>query len=178
MDKSTLPLKIVLPSLRAGSSGEETVASLNWWPNENFGGIPRLLVLTTSGTISVYELPQPWKALEPECPVYDPLSPSNHVAFDRGGSSDSIESDYSDDLTTGFEDREYEVTLTPHPDFGIGLRLESQQEGLPAVVGSYKKHPLSGGRLPAEKNGMIMVSNSYRFSYAVILGYTFFLQSA
>ena len=68
-----------------------------------------------------------------------------------------VSSIFGDDLSLGVNDREYEVSLTPHPDFGIGLRLEAQQDGLPAIVGSYKKHPLSGGRLPAERNGMIMV---------------------
>ena len=158
VDVSPMSLSIVLPSLRIGSKGDETIASLNWWPNQNFGGVPRLLVVTTSGTISLYELPSLWKALEPPIPFYDPLSESNHSMgkVTSTGSFDS-DADSDDDLSLGVNDREYEVSLTPHPDFGIGLRLEAQQDGLPAIVGSYKKHPLSGGRLPAERNGMIMV---------------------
>ena len=47
------------------------------------------------------------------------------------------------------------MQITPHSDFGLGLRLEAQAEGLPAVAGSYKKHPLTGGRLPAERAGKL-----------------------
>jgi len=162
VDVSTFPLPIILPSLRIGSRGDETIASLHWWPNENFGGDPRLLVLTTSGTVSLYEIPPCWKALEPSLPIFDPLSLSKHSFNDaRSVASMGYDDDDDDELTYISADREYEVSLTPHPDFGIGLRLEAQDDGLPAVVGSYKKHPLSGGRLPAEKNGMIMVRHIF-----------------
>lgn len=36
---------------------------------------------------------------------------------------------------------DYEVRLIPHPDFGIGLRFAAQQDGMPALAGSFKKHP-------------------------------------
>eukprot|EP00591_Stephanopyxis_turris_P016502 CAMPEP_0195539810 /NCGR_PEP_ID=MMETSP0794_2-20130614/50249_1 /TAXON_ID=515487 /ORGANISM="Stephanopyxis turris, Strain CCMP 815" /LENGTH=990 /DNA_ID=CAMNT_0040673863 /DNA_START=668 /DNA_END=3636 /DNA_ORIENTATION=- len=65
---------------------------------------------------------------------------------------------------------EYEVLIKPHPDFGIGLRLEEgiipplgsqkQTKHLPAIAASYKKHPLSGGRLPAERSGMIVLGDA------------------
>ena len=51
------------------------------------------------------------------------------------------------------------MQITPHSDFGLGLRLEAQAEGLPAVAGSYKKHPLTGGRLPAERAGKIILGD-------------------
>lgn len=160
VDCSVMPLPIVLPSLRVGSRGDETIASLHWWPNENFGGVPRLLVIMTSGTISLYEIPPPWKATEPPVSAYDPLGAQSQ-GFQSMGSLGSASAgqlyDSDDELSVDSESREYAVSLTPHPDFGIGLRLEAQENGLPAIVGSYKKHPLSGGRLPAEKIGMIMV---------------------
>ncbi|KAL7553577.1 hypothetical protein ACHAWF_016877 [Thalassiosira exigua] len=192
-DLSLTPLPLSLPSLtlpgrhgyhrssddlqslaRASEFDKHALASLHWWPDENFGGPPRLAALTRGGTIVVYEMPPPWSALEPPMPDYDP--------FDSEGSrGSSIEDDFSmsDDgsvpmvveeiLESGSftgnsrgagtaesKASEFEVSITPHPDFGIGLRLEAQVAGMPAMAGSFKKHPLSGGRLPAERSGAIV----------------------
>ena len=51
---------------------------------------------------------------------------------------------------------EYNVDVMPHPDFGLGLRLEAQAT-MTAIEGSFKKHPLTGGRLPAEGTGKIFL---------------------
>eukprot|EP00590_Aulacoseira_subarctica_P008962 CAMPEP_0172437198 /NCGR_PEP_ID=MMETSP1064-20121228/72124_1 /TAXON_ID=202472 /ORGANISM="Aulacoseira subarctica , Strain CCAP 1002/5" /LENGTH=141 /DNA_ID=CAMNT_0013185649 /DNA_START=788 /DNA_END=1213 /DNA_ORIENTATION=- len=72
---------------------------------------------------------------------------------------------------------EYEVLLSPHVDFGIGLRLEARNVAAGsntvfeiAIAGSFKRHPLSGSRLPAEKSGMIMLGDSLLLSPHVDFG--------
>ena len=47
-------------------------------------------------------------------------------------------------------------TIPRIPD---GIRLEAQADGMPSVAGSFKKHPLSGGRLPAERSGVIALGD-------------------
>jgi len=154
------------PSGSLGSQGD-SVEALSWWPGENYGEPPRLLVITISGTVVVYEMPPPWSALEPPMPVYDPFSGSVGSSLASGftspGTAGARGDDESDDggnaSDNESETKEYEVRLQPHPDFGIGLRLEAQARGMPAVAGSFKKHPLSGGRLPAERTGEISIGD-------------------
>ena len=177
-DLSLTPLPIRLPSLSVpglhqklspeclqppSTFDKHALASLHWWPDENFGGPPRLVALTQGGTLIVYEMPPPWSALEPPMPSYDPFDGSES----RGS---SVYSDFGmledDDVLLSqdsfhSEDRraEYEVAVAPHPDFGLGLRLEAQAQGMAAIAGSFKKHPLSGGRLPAERCGAITLGD-------------------
>lgn len=85
-DYSSTPLPLSLPQLLVPSSLDQdspscgngdnlnAVEAIGWWPDENFGGPPRLIALTRLGTIVVYEMPPPWSALEPPMPVYDPFS--------------------------------------------------------------------------------------------------------
>jgi len=187
-DLSLTPLPLALPSLTLpgghnhGSTGDSqplpstsfekhAVSSLHWWPDENYGGPPRLVSVTHGGTIIVYEMPPPWSALEPPMPAYDPFDD------DEDSRGSSVESDFDlSDIEGGvFIDEggleescsensrsrvaEYEVSIGPHPDFGLGLRLEAQAEGMPPIAGSFKKHPLSGGRLPAERCGVIALGD-------------------
>ena len=182
-DLSITPLPLSLPSLSLpksshhnGSASAElkSISSLHWWPDENYGGPPRLVALTKSGTIIVFEMPPPWSALEPPMPSYDPF---DEEAESRGSSLDA-DSDFgvSDDegslpmidgvgivsmgsLGSRGRTSNYEICIEPHPDFGLGLRLEAQAEGMPAIAGSFKKHPLSGGRLPAERSGVIALGD-------------------
>ena len=197
-DLSLTPLPLSLPSLtlpklrghhHGSASGpsssaasdllKHAVSSLHWWPDENFGGPPRLAVLTRGGTIIVYEMPPPWSALEPPMPSYDPFDgnesrgssiDSDFLSEDEDEGSSAVpvvgassvetaesigESAHSRASTRA----EYEVCIAPHPDFGLGLRLEAQAAGMPAVVGSFKTHPLSGGRLPAERSGEIVLGD-------------------
>jgi hypothetical protein len=161
-DLSIMPLPISLPSLHlpAFSNKNECFSSLHWWPDENFGGPPRLLALTATGTLVIYEMPPPWSALEPISP--DPLlfnamgnSCSEHGSLsDRASFEDRNDADYQCD-----KQEYYDVQIVPHPDFGLGLRLEAQGRGMPAVAGSYKRHPLTGGRLPAERAGSIVLGD-------------------
>ncbi|KAL7542167.1 hypothetical protein ACHAXR_013156 [Thalassiosira sp. AJA248-18] len=162
------------PSL-AATVDKHAVSSLHWWPDENYGGPPRLVATTHSGTIIVYEMPPPWSALEPPMPSYDPF---DEEGDSRGSSVDGGDSDYdlSDDDegsvpmiddegivsmgSLGSRGRsDYELCIAPHPDFGLGLRLEAQAIGMPPMAGSFKKHPLSGGRLPAERCGVIALGD-------------------
>ena len=169
-DCSLMPAPLSLPPIfipRGVLSRQgESIQSILWWPDENFGAPPLLVVITSSGTLLVFEVPPPWSALEPPMPDVDPF-------LDYGDSIEGVDSvdsvphlavpgtttgeDSDDDGWVG--QREYDVFITPDPDFGLGLRLESQVEGMPAVAGSYKKHPLTGGRLPAEKIAMIVLGD-------------------
>ena len=168
LDASLVPASlsvppIFLPKNLLDKTNGESVIELKWWPDENFGGPPVLLVITSAGTIMVYEIP-------PLCNALEPLVPNSVPSFDKDSGDQDCESSASmRDVFTGIdtdsndvtdkEQKEYDVMIIPHPDFGLGLRLESQLDGLPAVAGSYKKHPLTGGKLPAEKAGMIMLGD-------------------
>ncbi|KAL9182531.1 hypothetical protein ACHAXT_013183 [Thalassiosira profunda] len=189
-DLSLVPLSLSLPSLtlpghqstHAPSPKEsmQCISTLHWWPDENYGGPPRLAVLTSGGTIIVYEMPPPWSALEPPMPAYDPFdddesrgsSVDDFDMFDDDGSLPPVLNEGamegvgeagsfndSDSLQASRPAAEYEVSIVPHPDFGLGLRLEAQAVGMPAIAGTFKKHPLSGGRLPAERSGVIALGD-------------------
>jgi len=164
-DLSLIPLPLSLPSLTlpnqphssSSNSDKHAISSLHWWPEENYGGPPRL-VAAMGGTLIVYEMPPPWSALEPPMPAYDPFNDED----DNMSRGSSIDSDYISDGDGGvlmdehntldgqsFGDNtarsrtEYEVSILPHPDFGLGLRLESPaMEGMPAITGSFKKRKL------------------------------------
>eukprot|EP00557_Chaetoceros_sp_GSL56_P000287 CAMPEP_0176502390 /NCGR_PEP_ID=MMETSP0200_2-20121128/14724_1 /TAXON_ID=947934 /ORGANISM="Chaetoceros sp., Strain GSL56" /LENGTH=3205 /DNA_ID=CAMNT_0017901451 /DNA_START=45 /DNA_END=9663 /DNA_ORIENTATION=+ len=161
-DLSIMPLPISLPSLHLPefSKEDEYFSSLYWWPDENFGGPPRLLASTTTGTLIIYEMPPPWSALEPISP--DPLllnavgnSCSEHGSISgRASHEDRIDEDFK-----GENKEIYEARIIPHPDFGLGLRLEAQGHGMPAIAGTYKRHPLTGGPLPAERAGSIVLGD-------------------
>ena len=155
-DLGIVSVPLSLPSLSlpqsAASSSEEVFVALQWFSDEIFGGPPQLLAITSSGTIVLYELPPTWSALEPPMPSHDPFLPSARV------SESSVSDDDSDSDNESIAG-DYEVMITPHPDFGIGLRLEAQTDGVPAIAGSFKKHPLNGGRLPAEKTGLISLGD-------------------
>ena len=180
-DLSLTPLPLILPSLTLPGLSQSTtsfdkhaVSSLHWWPDENYGGPPRLVAVTQGGSIIAYEMPPPWSALEPPMPEYDPFN-DDADDISRGSSVDSdymsedeeyismvecVDSESFSENTAQSSSRsnkaEYDVSILPHPDFGIGLRLESPAVGgMHAIVGSFKKHPLSGGRLPAERCGVI-----------------------
>ncbi|KAL3763668.1 hypothetical protein ACHAWU_009092 [Discostella pseudostelligera] len=183
-DLSMSPLPLSLPSLTlpgklqtSSAIDHHAVASLHWWPDENFGGPPRLLAVTSGGTFIVYEMPPPWSALEPPMPEYDPFNDDDDCVS-RGSSVDSdnlsdvegeismdegvVAESYSENLSRSSGRTEYTVSILPHPDFGLGLRLESSAiEGMPPIAGSFKKHPLSGGRLPAERCGLIALGDEF-----------------
>ena len=62
---------------------------------------------------------------------------------------------------------EYEVLLSPHVDFGIGLRFEARNVASAsnavvqgAIAKSFIRHPLSGSIMPAEESGMITLGDS------------------
>eukprot|EP00979_Chaetoceros_neogracilis_P016177 scaffold7259_cov267-Chaetoceros_neogracile.AAC.13 len=162
-DLSISPLPLSLPALHlpVTADAKEYISLLKWWPDENFGGPPRLFALTSEGTLILYEMPPPWSALEPIAP--DPyainiMGSSTHSeqgsSLDRDSFDCGLEESIHEEMETT-----YEAQLTPHPDFGLGLRLEAQTNGMPAVAGSYKKHPVTGGRLPAERTGKIVLGD-------------------
>jgi hypothetical protein len=151
-----------------------------------------LMALTEQGSLVVYEVPPPYSATEPAMPTsYDPNHPPHSnlaslqsTSLDGGvvvgggegaGASLTGGSSWQGGATASasfgalggsqMQRCEYEVNITPHTDFGIGLRLESRsmpyhpQTNEVAIAGSFKKHPLSGSRLPAEKSGLIVIGD-------------------
>ncbi len=170
-DISLVPVPLSLPSLHLPVTAKENecFSLLKWWPDENFGGPPRLFALTNLGTLILYEMPPPWSALEPIMPMDDPFAVDamgsivdmneNSVVSERNSDEEGVI--YENNMLQSEEEvvLEYEVQVTPHTDFGLGLRLEAQADGMPAIAGSYKKHPLTGGRLPAEKTGKIVLGD-------------------
>ena len=167
-DISLIPVPLSLPLIwlpkSVDASGSEKVVALKWWPDENYGGPPQLLIVTASGSILLFEMPPLWSALEPSMPGYDPLhSPSNDGIPEAMSKTSHHDYGYgdgdSDSDEEGVNHREYEVMITPDTDFGIGLRLEAQLDGMPSIAGSFKKHPLSGGKLPAERTGLISLGD-------------------
>jgi hypothetical protein len=164
-DWSIIPLPLSLPSLHlpATTHADEFISLLKWWPDENFGGPPKLFAVTSAGTLILYEMPPPWSALEPFTPdpfTLNAIGDSFHSG-DHGSFSDLVSCDDSKHGEAFNEAAEttYDVQVTPHSDFGLGLRLEAQADGMAAIAGSYKKHPLTGGRLPAEKTGKIVLGD-------------------
>ena len=164
-DYSMVPLPLLLPplllppssSLESSPDEKDRIEAVQWWPNENFGGPPRLLAITKLGAIVVYDMPPPWSALQPPMPVDNPFDVSGESSIES--EIQAAESPDCSDIDDASAREEYEVDLKPDVDFGIGLRLESQARGMPALAGSFKKHPLNGGRLPAEKNGQITLGD-------------------
>ncbi|KAL3923893.1 MAG: hypothetical protein SGILL_001380, partial [Bacillariaceae sp.] len=152
-----------LPPLRLpsgkGSLNEDTIVAVKWWPDDSFGGPPLLVAVTKSSTMLVFEIPPPVFAMEPNMPNFDSLTAQSSMA---SGSHDVHDAVITETFSDGDESgprQEYEVLVTPHPDFGLGLRLESPMDGLPAIAGSFKKNPLNDGMLPAEKTGMIRLGD-------------------
>jgi hypothetical protein len=176
-DLSIVPVPLALPPLRLPSGttsvNQETIISIKWWPDDSFGGPPLLLAITRSAALLLFEIPPPWSVREPAMPKYDPFNGSSH-----GSASDlydtAVPESMSDEDELEVIRQEYDVNVTPHPDFGLGLRLESPMDGLPAVAGSFKKHPLNGGMLPAEKTGMIILGDEVLSVNGVSLEHTTF----
>ena len=162
-DVSVIPAPLSLPTLTLPHNeyvaSSELIIAAKWLIDIAYSGLPRLLVITSDGSLLVYELSPPWSALEPSMPSDDLFVASSTNSVMGGGeaSTGSFGGDDSDDEATMNGD--YEVMLTPDPDFGIGLRLEAQIDGMPAIAGSYKKHPLNRGALPAESTGMIVLGD-------------------
>ena len=159
MDLSVVPVPLALPILRLpkgkGTVNEDTIVAIKWWPDESFGGPPLLVAVTKSTTLLVYEIPPPIFALEPSMPNFDSTTAQSSIA---SGIHDATITE-SDGEESTMQREEYDVLVTPHPDFGLGLRLESPMDGLPAIAGSFKKNPLNDGMLPAEKTGMIRLGD-------------------
>jgi hypothetical protein len=161
-DVSVVPAPLSLPPLSLPHNEDfatsELMIAAKWLTDIAYGGLPQLLVITTDGSLLVYELSPPWSALEPSMPSDDLFvaSAANSVMGGGEASTGSFGDDSDDEAMM---DGDYEVMLTPDPDFGIGLRLEAQIDGMPAIAGSYKKHPLNRGALPAESTGMIVLGD-------------------
>ena len=171
-DLSAIPVPLALPSLLFPKHMDhETIAYISWFPDPSYGGPPLLLAATISGTILVFELPPLWCAREPVMPNYDPFNAGSSTGSLRDDEYDaSARESFSDDVEGSETGRqEYEVQVTPDTDFGLGLRLESPMDGMPAVAGSFKKNPINGGMLPAERTGMIVLGDEILSVNGVLL---------
>ncbi len=132
----------------------ESIIDVLWWPirEPKFGGQSYLAAITTGGSIVIFSVPPPYGFMETSMPNKEECFPDGDEG--RISHANSFKSD-----KTVHTRSEYEVFITPDPDHGLGLRLESKVDGLCAVAGSFKKHPLNGDMLPAERTGMICLGD-------------------
>lgn len=146
-DESLTPAAILLSHLYLpGEHKNVKVCQLFWCENHScFGGPYCLLIILSSGSVLALELPPPWSASEPILPSQDGALWTASDDEDMG----SVQSD------TEIHSQYYDVSVVPDPEYGLGLRLESQSEWQCAIAGSFKKHPVTGGALPAERTGLI-----------------------
>lgn len=159
-DDSVIPVPLALPPLRVpadleGVKESEAIRAVFWWPESTFGGSRLVLAVLSSGTIVVFEVAPPWGTNEPKLPA----SLRSEAAADAMEAKYPIPNYVSSREDNRDDGDEYEVPITPDPDYGLGLRLESQVDGMPAVAGSFKKHPITGESLPAEKTGLITLGD-------------------
>ena len=159
-DESLTHVPLVLPSvqipLEATNDGDKTtIRAILWWPESKFDGSPLLVAVMSDGTIIVLEIAPPWSSLEPPLPdCGKPLPISGEQMNGISPSASFIDTDDED-----ADDLEYEVAITPDREYGLGLRLESQADGMCAIAGSYKRHPVTGEALPAEKSGAVQLGD-------------------
>eukprot|EP00980_Cylindrotheca_fusiformis_P027689 scaffold22210_cov122-Cylindrotheca_fusiformis.AAC.3 len=166
-DMSTIPGPLALPPLylplRIAKENGNRIVALKWWPDASFAGPPLLLAITKSATCIVFEVAPPWSVIEPTMPNHDPFNAplygSDSMSPNGKNNAGRSNSTTDEEEELAHRRKEYVARVTPHPDFGLGLRLESPMDGTPAVAGSFKKHPLNGGMLPAEKTGMIILGD-------------------
>lgn len=53
---------------------------------------------------------------------------------------------------------EYDISLTPHKDFGVGMQIDFDNHEI--VVKNYKRNPINNDLLPAEQSGSISVGDN------------------
>lgn len=165
-DDSVLPVPLSLCPLflPPTSHNKETVTSVLWWSEPCYGS-PLMLVLTsTSGTIFVFEIPPP-SCISETTMKTDEKPPNTTLLLDMNGHSPGMSFDESDASGRSI----YEALITPDPEYGLGLRLESHMDGRCAIVGSFKKHPLNGEIMPAEKSGIIHLGDELLTANDVVL---------
>lgn len=172
-DESLMPVPLVLPPVhipgdKSGVQKDESIRVILWWPDSKFGGSPLLVAVMATGTIVVFEIPPPWSSLETPMPTHE-LPPPRTMSFDMNGLTPSQSDDDGADDDDEISGREYELAITPDPEYGLGLRLESHANGMCAVVGSFKRRPSKGEFLPAEKCGLIRMGDELLSANDVVL---------
>ena len=140
-DESLIPAPLLYPAIRLPSKSSK-IKELLWYPDEGLGYPPTLFCIYESGSIVVLSIPTPRDVFELPVPGFEDFT---HLASPTVPKSDLSEL--------------YEVYITPHPEFGLGLRLESRSRGRGSVTGSFKRHPTSGETLPAEATGLIEIGD-------------------
>jgi hypothetical protein len=152
-DESLLPVPCVLPAcvLETSDESKDGIVALKWWPDAQLGDALLLLALSSAGTLRILEVPPPWTYQEPM--TLRSLPATNDT--------DSNDEKHLSELRRPLERTlsKYDVLITPHPEYGLGLRLEAKSDGEPAIAGSFKRHPLTGESLPAEKTGMVTLGD-------------------
>lgn len=146
-DESLVSVPLALPPFQLPKD-DGVVTALRWWPSNAFSGTSVVLAFTSAGTIVAIKIPPTWSFLEPPMPGCDESIPS------IVGNKSSM---WEDDPDFRMED--YEVSIVPEAEYGLGLRLESHVHGMTAIAGSFKRHPLNGEMLPAERTGMITLGD-------------------
>ena len=164
-DESLLPVPLALRPLPAALA-EDPVRLLQWWPERSeilpLHGPRLLLAWKGSGGATVLQV------LPPLAERTIPEDGCGSAAFQRSSEAHYLQRQSSSRLRrrNTFSDSEgrgnteiYEVSILPDPNHGLGLRLESLDDGEPAVAGSFKKNPETGEALPAERTGAIALGD-------------------
>ena len=155
-DESHIPVPLGLPSILIPHKDEASVIALLWWPEDKdvVNGAPLLVAVCSDGTILVWEVPPPWSCLEPRMPMLgDP--PSKTMPSEATTTTATTQ----ETMPQKTPNNEYEIFIVPDPDYGLGIRLESHPDGMCAVAGTFKRHPVTGDLLPAERSGLVRLGD-------------------
>ncbi|KAL7561202.1 hypothetical protein ACA910_004128 [Epithemia clementina (nom. ined.)] len=155
-DESLVPAPLALRPFqlpRDLTDENDSFALVLWWPESGIAGAPPiLLALTKTGCAVAFEVVTPLVTMlawsDPNSVIW---SSSSQAAFQSTTAQDDVL--YDPSLS------EYEVFIVPDPELGLGLRLESLDDGQPAIAGSFKRNPETSEILPAEKTGLITIGD-------------------
>ena len=125
---------------------------ITWMPNSDIvGSPPGLLAFTREGKVVAFSVVSPMVAATAEVGCLRATAFGDTSLKDFTGQDDQSQGERGSS--------EYEVSIVPDPELGLGLRLESLDDGQPAIAGSFKKNPVNNGLLPAEKTGSITLGD-------------------
>jgi len=166
-DESLLPAPIAMRPFRIPkefSELDDPFVLLKWWPDSGLVGCPPvLLAITKRGRASAFEVVTPLVTASSEI-CSSPLPPPGVSQAPLSSATNGGETSLADNSPL-----EYEVSIVPDPELGLGLRLESLDDGQPAIAGSFKKNPVTGGTLPAENTGSITLGDELLSANGIVL---------
>ena len=165
-DESLLPVPLALRPI-AAATPEDPIQLLQWWPERRdltpLHGPRILLGWKRSGAAIIWQvLPPMSERTIPEDGLgtlaYQQSSEAQYLLHRQNSIRIRRRNTFSEQDSSKYAE-EYEVSITPDVQYGLGLRLESLDYGEPAIAGSFKKNPITGEDLPAERTGMIKLGD-------------------